>query len=84
MIIRNLITFGIIVGGFLLIMFAVSHAGELKDRACTAADVKRFEMMFGASPGGYRTDVRFQVTVHYLGTAIGRNGVCNVQLRPVN
>lgn len=51
-----------------------------KDRICMPADVVRFEGMFGLHKGQYRTDPRFAVTIHYLGTAIA-NGICNIQLR---
>jgi hypothetical protein len=52
------------------------------DRVCTPADVARFEAMLGGiRKGQYRTDPRFQVTVHYLGTSIV-GGTCNVALRP--
>jgi hypothetical protein len=55
-----------------------------KDRACTAADVARFEAMLGGiRKGEYRTDPRFQITIHYLGTAIV-GGTCEVALRPAD
>jgi hypothetical protein len=54
------------------------------DRVCTPADVARFEAMLGGiHRGEYRTDPRFQVTVHYLGTSIV-GGTCNVALRPAD
>jgi hypothetical protein len=60
---------------------ANNHIG---DRVCTAADVTRFEAMLGGiRRGEYRTDPRFAVTVHYLGTSIV-NGTCNVALRPAD
>ena len=60
---------------------ANNHSG---DRVCTAADVTRFEFMLGGiRRGEYRTDPRFAVTVHYLGTSIV-NGTCNVALRPAD
>jgi hypothetical protein len=53
-----------------------------KDRACTLADVARFEAMLGGiRKGEYRTDPRFAVSIHYLGTSIV-GGTCNVALRP--
>jgi hypothetical protein len=65
----------------LLVLTGVACAKDrAKDRICTPADVARFEGMFGLHRGQYRTDPRFAVTVHYLGTAIA-NGTCNVQLR---
>jgi hypothetical protein len=51
-----------------------------KDRGCTPVDVARFESMFGLRQGQYRSDPRFAVTIHYLGTVIVR-GTCNVRLR---
>jgi hypothetical protein len=60
---------------------ANNHSG---DRVCTAADVVRFEAMLGGIRSGqYRTDPRFAVTVHYLGTTIV-NGTCNIALRPAD
>lgn len=65
----------------LLALAGVAHAKDrAKDRICTPADVARFEGMFGLHKGQYRTDPRFAVTIHYLGTAIVK-GTCNVQLR---
>jgi hypothetical protein len=68
------------------LIFAAIKA-RAADRACTPADIARFEWMVGGGmqpikPGQYRTDPRFQVTVHYLGTSIGKDGVCNIRLRP--
>ncbi len=55
-----------------------------KDRACTWADVARFEAMLGGiRKGEYRSDPRFAVTIHYLGTAI-IDGTCEVALRPAD
>lgn len=60
----------------------VSDRGN--DRACTSADVARFEAMLGGiRKGEYRSDPRFQVTIHYLGTAIV-DGTCEVALRPAD
>ena len=54
------------------------------DRPCTAADVARFEAMLGGlRKGEYRSDSRFAVTIHYLGTAIV-DGTCEVALRPAD
>jgi hypothetical protein len=54
---------------------------HIGDRVCTAADVTRFEAMLGGiRRGEYRTDPRFAVTIHYLGTSIV-NGTCSVALR---
>jgi len=52
------------------------------DRRCTAADVRRFEMIFGVTPGAFKSDPRFQVTLHYLGTVVSKNGICQVLIRP--
>jgi hypothetical protein len=54
------------------------------DRVCTPADIARIEAMLGGiRKGQYRTDPRFQVTVHYLGTSIV-GGTCNIALRPAD
>jgi len=58
-----------------------THA-QTADRACTAADVSRFEQMFGGR-GSYHSDPRFQITIHYLGTSVS-NGVCYVAIRPAS
>jgi hypothetical protein len=59
-----------------------ARAHSTGDRVCTPADVARFEAMLGGiRRGEYRTDPRFQITVHYLGTSIV-SGTCNVALRP--
>jgi hypothetical protein len=58
--------------------------GATKDRACTFADIARFERMLGGiREGQYRTDPRFLITVHYLGTTIVK-GTCNIRLRPAD
>jgi hypothetical protein len=58
------------------------------DRACTPADIARFERIIGGAPGPIkpgetRTDPRFQMSLRYLGTRIVA-GVCDVKIRPVN
>ena len=61
---------------------APARARGAGDRVCTPADIARFEAMLGGiRRGEYRTDPRFQITVHYLGTSIV-GGTCNVALRP--
>ena len=78
--IRTIIATVALVGSFL----AVLTAADAKDRACTRTDVARFEAMMGGTRAGqYRTDPRFQITLHYLGTRIV-HGVCNVQLAPAD
>jgi hypothetical protein len=76
----------------LLLMADVADAKSTKnrtsdhaaDRACTSADVARFEAMLGGiRKGEYRSDPRFQVTIHYLGTAIV-GGTCEVAVRPAD
>lgn len=64
---------------------AAHHIGKrAEDRPCTAADVVRFEAMLGGiHKGEYRSDPRFAVTIHYLGTAIV-DGTCEVALRPAD
>lgn len=61
-------------------------AAAAKDRACTQADIKRFEAMIVPNKvikaGDYVTDPFRQITTHYLGTVV-KDGVCNVQLKPV-
>jgi hypothetical protein len=52
------------------------------DRACTRADVARFERMFGGR-GSYHADPRLGLTVHYLGTFVSK-GTCNVRVRPAD
>ena len=59
-----------------------AHPVQAKDRACTFADVRRFEAMLGGiKPGETRTDPRFAISLRYLGTTIVA-GVCHVQIRP--
>jgi hypothetical protein len=66
----------------LLALAGTAHAKDrAKDHICTPADVARFEAMLGGiRKGQYRTDPRFSLTIHYLGTAIVK-GTCNVALR---
>lgn len=65
--------------------FTKHHVSDRSnDRACTSADVARFEAMLGGiRKGEYRTDPRFAVTIHYLGTSIV-DGTCEVALRPAD
>jgi hypothetical protein len=75
--------FGVIIALLaLLISVVMAFAQGVKDRACTSADIARVEAMIGVKRGGYAHDPRFQLTIHYLGTAIS-NGMCVVRIKPV-
>lgn len=70
--------------GVAAVLAALTGPVFAKDRVCTPVDVARFERMLGGvQKGEYRTDPRFQITVHYLGTTIVK-GTCNVRLRPAD
>jgi hypothetical protein len=67
----------------LILSMTTAYAAPAKDRACTTADIRRFEVMMGGIKAGEtRTDPRFQISLHYLGTKIVA-GVCHVKIRPV-
>lgn len=70
-----------------VLALAITGVAHAKDRACTKADIVRYQMMLGQfgrpiAAGDYIHDVRFNTTAHFLGVKI-QNGVCNVQIKPV-
>ena len=73
-----------IAAALVVVGMRAAYAAQIKDRACTAADIRRFEaMMGGIKTGATRTDPRFQISIRYLGTKIVA-GICHVQIRPAD
>ena len=71
-----------IAAALIVMSMRAAYSAQMHDRACTAADIRRFEAMLGGiKAGATRTDPRFQISIRYLGTKIVA-GVCHVQIRP--
>ncbi len=71
----------LVIGVIVFLLVQMHRSNAAADRACTQADVARFEMMFPR--GSYHADPRTQTTFHYLGTKVV-NGTCMVAIRPAS